>query len=69
MNLFIYITDINDNPPVFDISIDTTLFIREDTVIGQVILNTPATDQDINTNMELTYRLVDNNPITGLTTF
>ena len=69
INLFIYITDINDNPPVFDISIDATLFIREDTVIGQVILNTPATDQDIDTNMELTYRLVDSNPITGLTTF
>ena len=69
INLFIYITDINDNPPVFDISIDATLFIREDTVIGQIILNTPATDQDIDTNMELTYRLVDSNPITGLTTF
>ena len=65
----IHITDTNDNPPIFDGSIDATLFIREDTFVGQVILNTPATDADINTNMKLTYILVDSNPITGLTTF
>ena len=67
--LNIYITDTNDNPPIFDASIETTISIREDTIVGQVIVNTPATDADINTNMELTYRLVNSNPITGLTTF
>ena len=67
--LHIYVTDVNDNSPTFNTSIDTTVSIREDTFIGQTILHTSVTDTDIFPNNIITFKLTLSDPITGLTTF
>ena len=68
-NLLISIADVNDNAPIFNDTIQTTLSIREDTIIGQVLVRVEASDLDLGMNQEVSFRLVDSNPITGLDTF
>ena len=67
--LDIQLTDVNDNSPVFDTSIVTTVSIREDTMTGQIVLHTSVSDIDTPPNNFITFTLANSNPITGFTTF
>ena len=54
----ISVTDINDNPPLFDQS-DYSASINETSQPGSSIVQVRATDQDAGANGEITYRLVN----------
>ncbi|XP_064018295.1 protocadherin gamma-B5-like [Pogoniulus pusillus] len=52
--LFINITDVNDNPPVFAHD-RYRVSLREDAPLGSMVLNVSATDADYGTNARITY--------------
>ncbi|KAK3607634.1 hypothetical protein CHS0354_010684 [Potamilus streckersoni] len=56
MKINITITDINDNPPVFEKD-SYNISVMEDVLIGTSILQVKATDKDIGPNGEITYQL------------
>lgn len=56
--LTINVTDVNDNPPVFEYPF-YTISIQEETLPPTPVITVIATDKDIGKNSIITYRLVD----------
>ena len=50
------VLDINDNPPVFPVSV-YYVTVYEDTPIGQTILTVATTDKDASSNAAVNYSL------------
>ena len=61
----VYIEDINDNPPVFEMS-DYSKSVPEDTTPGSLITTISASDADQMLNGNVTYELVNNYGLFGL---
>jgi len=63
--VIIFITDVDDNPPVFNRSMYTSSTM-EDLNVGQTVLQVFATDLDSGTNADILYALVnsENSPFT-----
>ena len=57
--LTIGIGDINDNPPIFAVDNDRMLILEEDMLVGAVITQIIATDQDSGNNSEITYSITE----------
>ena len=57
VNLTIMVTDINDNPPIFDLSVYPASII-EASEPGTQVAQVHATDLDIDSNAEITYSIV-----------
>ncbi|XP_049441906.1 protocadherin alpha-2-like isoform X18 [Epinephelus fuscoguttatus] len=55
------ISDINDNAPRFP-EANISIYIRENSKVGDVIARTTAQDADADENAKLTYSLMDNHP-------
>uniref|UniRef100_A0A1I8FTV3 Cadherin domain-containing protein n=1 Tax=Macrostomum lignano TaxID=282301 RepID=A0A1I8FTV3_9PLAT len=60
LNIRISLSDINDNPPVFNASSFTVGGIPEDTPLGRVITQVTASDADLNPIIQ--YQIVGGNP-------
>uniref|UniRef100_H2ZF79 Cadherin domain-containing protein n=1 Tax=Ciona savignyi TaxID=51511 RepID=H2ZF79_CIOSA len=56
LDVYIDISDVNDNPPVFDFS-RYTVRLSENEPVGRDVITLNATDQDIGQNAMLTYRI------------
>ncbi|XP_071177027.1 neural-cadherin-like isoform X2 [Mytilus edulis] len=56
---WVTIDDLNDNPPKFDSSIYTPTIVRS-LDVNKVVTSLLATDQDMGTNAEVTYSLIEN---------
>ncbi|VDI11083.1 protocadherin-16/23 [Mytilus galloprovincialis] len=56
LDLTVIITDINDNPPLFNQS-TYSISVREDTAVSSTVFNVKATDPDLNKNGMVTYKL------------
>ncbi|KAK8735113.1 hypothetical protein OTU49_005498, partial [Cherax quadricarinatus] len=59
VDLTIKVTDVNDNPPKFDLPDYQAHNIDEDIPIGSSILRVKARDEDSGTNAEITYSVSD----------
>ncbi|XP_053179577.1 protocadherin alpha-4-like [Scomber japonicus] len=59
----IYITDINDNAPIFP-EASVNVYVKENSKVGDIIARTTAQDADEHENAKLTYSLLDNHPKT-----
>ncbi|TRY54109.1 hypothetical protein DNTS_031159, partial [Danionella cerebrum] len=57
LNITIYITDLNDNPPVFE-SKDYIATISENAVVGTSVLQIWAEDADSGSNSQITFSLI-----------
>ncbi|XP_042370306.1 protocadherin gamma-A4-like, partial [Plectropomus leopardus] len=57
----VHISDINDNAPRFP-EANISIYVRENSKVGEIITRTTAHDADANENAELTYSLIDNYP-------
>jgi len=55
----VVINDINDHAPTFDLPIYSTS-VRENQVMGSQVIQVTATDQDLGSNAEVRYALVNN---------
>lgn len=56
---WVTIDDLNDNPPKFDSSVYTPTIVRS-LDVNKVVTSLLATDQDMGTNAEVTYSLIEN---------
>nr|XP_055052836.1 protocadherin Fat 4 isoform X1 [Misgurnus anguillicaudatus] len=57
INITVYVTDLNDNPPIFT-STEYIAFISENAVIGSLVLQVRATDADSGIHGEITYSFI-----------
>ncbi|VDL95589.1 unnamed protein product [Schistocephalus solidus] len=60
LKLVINVTDVNDNPPVFERPLYKVNMISEDTPIGTTLIQLHAQDRDVGQNAEISYRFEDN---------
>ncbi|KAL7054686.1 hypothetical protein AAHC03_025830 [Spirometra sp. Aus1] len=60
LKIIINVTDVNDNPPVFERPLYKVNMISEDTPVGTTLIQLHAQDRDTGPNAELSYRLEDN---------
>lgn len=61
VKVHVTVSDVNDNPPVFEKS----LYIKEtadDLSVGSIILQIQATDKDLGGNANITYTISDGDP-------
>ena len=58
--VFIEVIDLNDNPPVFD-SNTYTVSVPENSILGTLVFQIPATDADATSNSELRYSITSGN--------
>ncbi|XP_034546172.1 protocadherin alpha-3-like [Notolabrus celidotus] len=58
--LTVQISDINDNAPQFQDS-NINVYLRENSVVGDIITTINAQDADTNENAKLTYSIINNN--------
>ncbi|XP_060904152.1 protocadherin alpha-8-like isoform X5 [Labrus mixtus] len=56
----VHISDVNDNKPLFTENI-INVFVKENSLVGEVIKTVTATDADISQNGQMSYSLLHNN--------
>lgn len=61
LQLNVTVSDLNDNPPVFNSS-NYTVYIREDKKPSTSIIKVAATDKDIGTNAKIYYSIINSDP-------
>ena len=58
--MFLYVEDINDNPPVFE-PLAEPVRVSESAIIGSLVHVIQATDADCGTNAAITYSIFSGN--------
>ncbi|XP_019623295.1 PREDICTED: protocadherin Fat 4-like [Branchiostoma belcheri] len=61
--VYVQVTPVNEHDPVFDPTSPTNVSVDEDSAVGTTIAIVSATDEDVSADGELTYKLIDTNPV------